>query len=49
MQTLTINEKGDYTIMNEETNTITFEEVEQRLKGKPFETYTKQDMEIRKN
>ena len=44
MQTLTINEKGDYTIMNEETNTITFEEVEQRLKGKKLEEYTDQDV-----
>jgi hypothetical protein len=41
MQTLDINGEGEYKIMNDKV--ITFEEVEERLKGKGLNEYTYQD------
>lgn len=48
METLEINEKGDYKIiMNEDEEIITREEVMNRLKDKKLEEYSKLDLEER--
>lgn len=48
METLEINEKGDYKIiMNEDDEIITREEVMSRLQGKQLEDYSKLDLEER--